>query len=290
MNEFIESIKPALKVLTTPLFELGEQDVSLASFLSAILIFIGFLWVSKIVQKLLDRFLKTRNIDPGIQGSIEKFAKYIIIILGIFVALDSIGINLNSLAAVAGVLMVGVGFGLQNITQNFISGIIILLQRPIKKGDIVEVGDTKGRIVDIHARSTLVVTRDDTAIIVPNSQFISERVINDSFSGSKLRLHIHVGVAYGSDTKKVEKILLDVAKAHDGVLSTPKPVVIFEDFGDSSLNFDLRVWVTDLWANDVIESDLRFAIDRAFRNAKVEIPFPQRDLHLRSSDVELGKI
>ena len=201
--------------------------------------------------------------------------------------MDSVGLNVSSLAAIGAVLMVGIGFGLQNIAQNFISGLILLLERPIRRGDIVSVAGVKGRVKEIRARSTLIETRDDVSIIVPNSQFISEQVINDSFSGNVIREKVDVAVAYGSDTRKVEQVLLEAAEAHSKVQKSPPPRVVFESFGDSSLNFSLRIWISDIWGRDFIMSDIRFDIDHRFRENQIQIPFPQRDLHLKSSDISL---
>ena len=162
-----------------------------------------------------------------------------------------------------------------------------MFERPIKRGDLVEVDGISGRITDIGTRSTTVITRDDVSIIVPNSKFISEHVVNDSHSGERRRFHIDIGVSYGSDVKKVESVLMKVAENHPLVLSTPKAKVFFKEFADSSLNFDLTVWMEDLWAANEILSDLRFEIDAEFRKNEIEIPFPQRDLHLRSSSVRV---
>ena len=170
--------------------------------------------------------------------------------------------------------MVGVGFGLQNIAQNFISGIIILLERPIKQNDIVVVGGVSGRVRDIRVRSTFIETRDDVAIIVPNSLFIAEQVINDSFSGHKIRRTLKVGVAYGSDIEKVTNILMEIANNHEQIIKNPGPRILFMDFGSSSLDFELRFWVEELWTTDVILSDLRYTIDHEFRKENINIPFP----------------
>jgi small-conductance mechanosensitive channel len=206
------------------------------------------------------------------------------VILGVFIALDTIGISLASIAALGAVLMVGIGFGLQNVAQNFVSGIIILLERPIKQGDIVVVGGVSGKVRDIRVRSTVIETRDDVAIIVPNSQFIADQVINDSFSGHNIRRILKVGVAYGSDVEKVTELLMGIANAHEQILNTPGAKVLFMDFGSSSLDFELRFWVKELWTTDTILSDLRYDIDRKFRQENIEIPFPQRDLHIRTSE------
>ena len=286
MDILLDQFKFVWNLLSTPLFELGNSQISLASLFVVILIFAVFYIISRIIERGVQNALKNKAIDPGIKGSIVRFLRYSTGIVGVFVALDTIGISLASIAALGAVLMVGIGFGLQNLTQNFISGIIILLERPIKHGDIVFVGGVSGRVRDIRVRSTVIETRDDVAIIVPNSQFIAEQVINDSFSGNKIRRNIKVGVAYGSDVEKVKRILLKIAKGHDQILNDPGPRVLFMDFGDSSLNFELRFWAGELWTTDVILSDLRFAIDREFRNESIEIPFPQRDLHLKTCEPE----
>lgn len=268
--------------VSRPLFQLSGNEISLFSFVAAVSIFYVAVRFSKYSEKLVHKALKDKDLDPGLKGSIERFSRYLTLLLGGFITLDTLGISLNSLAALGAVLMVGVGFGLQNITQNFIAGLILLFERPIKKGDLVEVGGTVGRVLDIQARSTVVQTRDDITIIVPNSQFISEQVVNESFTGEKVRVHVNVGVAYGSDIEKVKAALLKVASENPDVIKTPTPSVLFESFGDSSLDFTLLVWVKELWRDEFIKSELRFAIDREFRANDIAIPFPQRDLHIVS--------
>ncbi len=288
MDILINQVKFVWNLISTPLFQLGNSHISIASLFVVLLILIFFYVVSKIVEQAVGNILKNKSIDPGVKGSIERFSRYLVVLVGAFVALDTIGISLNSIAAVGAVLMVGVGFGLQNIAQNFISGIIILLERPIKQGDIVYVGGVSGKVRDIRVRSTVIETRDDVAIIVPNSQFIAEQVINDSFSGHKIRRTLKVGVAYGSDVEKVTQILNNIANEHKQVLEDPGSKVLFMDFGNSSLDFELRFWVSELWTTDAILSDLRYAIDREFRNENITIPFPQRDLHIKSCETEFN--
>ena len=188
--------------------------VSVISILTAILIFFLSSYLSKLTERFVHRSLRETHLDTGVRGSLATISRYIVLVIGIFVTLDTVGISLNSLAAIGAVLMVGIGFGLQNIAQNFISGLIILLERPIKVGDLVQVKDITGRIESIGSRATILRTRDDISVIVPNSQFIAEQVVNESFSGDQMRIHIAIGVAYGSDTKKVEQILTDIAKQH----------------------------------------------------------------------------
>ncbi len=190
---------------------------------------------------------------------------------------------MTTLAALSAVLMVGIGFGLQNITNNFISGLVLIFERPIQVGDLIEVSNIIGTVSAINARSTTVTTIDNSTIIVPNSQFISESLTNWSYQDPRIRLHIRVGVSYGADIELVREILLAVGKVHSEVLKEPEPIVYFNEFGDSSLNFDLIVWIEKPLHKFQIRSDLNFATVYAFREKGIEIPFPQRDLHVRSS-------
>lgn len=279
---FNEVYSTFISWINYPLFVLRDHQISIKSIIILFALLWGFSWLSKWIERFIHKTLMYKDIDPGIKGSIERFSRYLVLIIGVLISLSSIGIKLNTLTTFGGVLLVGISFGLQNITQNFMSGIIMLLERPIKKGDIVQVGDTSGRVLDIKARSTLILTRDDVVIIVPNSAFITEQVVNDSFSGDKLRLHIDIGVAYGSDVDKVTEVLMAVANSHEKVLKSPPPTVVLKNFADSSLNFTLRIWTNELWFFDLVLSELRYEIVRQFRANEITIPFPQRDLHVRS--------
>jgi small-conductance mechanosensitive channel len=180
-------------------------------------------------------------------------------------------------------LSVGVGFGLQNITQNFISGIILLVERPIQKGDFVVVGEIVGTVIEIEMRATKVLSRDGVAMIVPNSEFISGRVFNQSHPTTRKRVRIAIGVAYGTDTGLVRETLIGIGLAHPEVLNEPAPIVLFTRFGDSSLDFELAVWLDSPEREPIIMSELRFAIDRVFREKRIEIPFPQREVHVKQA-------
>ena len=193
--------------------------------------------------------------------------------------------DLSGLTVVAGLLSVGIGFGLQNTASNFISGLILLFERPIKVGDWITVGEVSGDVREINLRSTTVITPDNISIIVPNSEFVSGRVVNWSHGERKIRVHIPVGVAYGSDVELVTRVLLEEAERHSGVMRTPAPKVWFTGFGDSSLNFELLAWIPEPTARPQVISDLNYAIDSAFRRNNVEIPFPQRDVHVRSGEL-----
>lgn len=282
----METLLPILKNIWTfssaPLFEISGNKISVISIFLAIGVFYLTTKLSRMAERFVTKLLAEKGIDPGVKGSIVTISRYIVMTIGILVTLDTVGVSLSSLAAVGAVLMVGIGFGLQNITQNFISGLIILLERPIKIGDMVEVKGVSGKIAEIGARSTLIHTRDDIAIIVPNSQFISEQVINQSFSGERVRLNLSVGAAYGSDLDKVKEVLLRVTDEHSKILNNPEAKVFFDNFGDSSLDFKLHFWVSDIWCQYEILSDLRFAIDKEFKKESITIPFPQRDVHYKT--------
>ena len=273
-----------LGVFTTTLFTIKDSSITIIDLVNLTLIITVFIFGAKILVKILQTQLYPKfEIDVGLQHAISTFVKYIIIGTGIFLALDNIGFDLSVITAMAAVLMVGIGFGLQNIANNFISGLIILFERPIKVGDFIAVGDVLGQVKSVSARSTTVVTRDNISIIVPNADFLSNTVTNWSYGDLKTRIHIEVSVAYGSDTELVRDILLETAAAHPQVLKKPAPEVWFREFGDSSLNFTLLIWTREPHLHDVIRSDLNFAIDKAFRQQGVEIPFPQHDLHLKSA-------
>jgi small-conductance mechanosensitive channel len=277
-------------LLNYPLFSLPGHDISIKSLILLILLLWAFNRIAAWSEKIAHSALRYKDIDPGLKGSIERFSRYFVLMIGILISLSTVGFNLNSLTTFGAVIGVGIGFGLQTITLNFMSGIIILLERPIKKGDIVQVGQTSGRVLDIKARSTLVLTRDDVVIIVPNSQFITEQVVNDSFSGDKLRLCIDVGVAYDSDIEQVKETLLTVANEHSKVLQSPPATVILKSFGQYRIEFGLRIWTAELWFSDVILSDIRFAIAKSFAAQGIRVPFPQSDVHIKEWPQQVGSL
>ncbi len=287
MDNSFESImqeaKSVLELFARPIFQINGTKLSVFSIIVSFFIVVASFRVASLIGKGINRALKNKDVDSGVRDSIEKFTKYVVITVGILFSMDNMGISIKSLAAVGAILMVGIGFGLQNITQNFISGIILLFERPVKVGDIIQVGNSSGRVIDIRVRSTLIQTRDDLTIIVPNSKLLAEEVISESYSGHTIRKHIKVGVAYGSDVDKVKALLLKSLEGHKEVLESPPAGCVFEDFGDSSLVFDLRFWCSNIWEMERVCGDIRCDISRLFREENIEIPFPQRDLHIRSS-------
>jgi small-conductance mechanosensitive channel len=283
--ETIKSIMENIgKTMEYPLFHLNQNPITLTSIVAGIIILLVFVFLSRGLRKIIEtRLFPKYKLDTGVQLVILKILHYLLVGLGIIVSVQSLGLNLTSLAVVFGLLSVGIGFGLQHVTSNFISGLIILFERPIKIGDRITIGDILGDVENISLRATLIRTVDNVSMIVPNSEFITSQVTNWSHTDPKVRIHIKVGVAYGSDVPLVVNSMLEVAQNHPGTLKEPAPKVWFTEFGDSSLNFELLVWISDPKKALDILSDLNMAIDDIFRKKGIHIPFPQRDLHLRSS-------
>jgi small-conductance mechanosensitive channel len=272
------------EILSFTLFKLGSTPVTLADILMFLAIFVLFLFVSQMLAKLLRNKIFARfDMDEGTLYNLERLLRYTFSFLGAIVAFQIVGINLSSLAVIFGLLSVGIGFGLQNITSNFVSGLILLFERPISIGDRITVGDTEGDVVAINMRSTTIRTLSNITIIVPNSEFVSKQVTNWSYGDRKVRLDIGVGVSYDSDLDTVLRCLEEVADENRKVLKSPAPLVHLNEFGDSSWNMVLRCWIPDPKQHFIIRSALNCAIVRKFRDNGVEIPFPQRDLHVRSS-------
>ena len=239
----------------------------------------------------MHKVLAKSNLDLGTRTAIGTITRYTIILIGLMVILQSVGIDLSTLTVLAGALGVGIGFGLQTVTNNFVSGIIILFERPIKVGDRIEVGNISGDVVRISMRATTVLTNDNISVIVPNSEFISSQVINWSHNDRNIRFNIPVGVSYKEDPEKVKELLLSVANDNDAVLKEPLPDVIFDEFGNSSINFLLRVWTAKLIQTpQVLKSQLYFEIFKRFREVGIEIPFPQRDLHIKNEDLKIKTV
>jgi small-conductance mechanosensitive channel len=271
-------------ILNEDLISFGDSKLTIGLALTLVLSFIALFVIAEWVRRFLVKHaLKKTQIAKGTKESIGTMVKYLIILGGIFSILQTKGIDLSAFGVLAGAIGVGIGFGLQNITNNFISGLIILFEQPIKVGDRIEVGDVSGDVVQINARATTVVTNDNISVIVPNSQFIDSQVINWSHNEHKIRFNFPVGVSYKEDPEKIKKILVEVANANPGIMKTPEADVLFDSYGDNSLNFNLRVWTSE-YVNkpNVLKSQLYYAIFKRFTAENIEIPFPQRDLHLKS--------
>ncbi len=286
MENIKEILHDILSSLNVPLFTLGGTTITVWEIVYLIVAVILLIFISSRLKKwLVNSLLSKTPLDVGARIAVGTITKYLFILIGLVVIVQSIGIDLSTLTVALGALGVGIGFGLQNVTNNFVSGIIILFERPIKVGDTIEVGDLFGNVAKISMRATTVLTNNNISVIVPNSEFISQRVINWSHNDRNVRFHVPVGVSYKEDPEKVKEILLDIASANPDVLKKPEPDVIFEGFGDSSLNFILRVWTTkQIRTPRVLRSNLYYEIFRRFRESGIEIPFPQRDIHLKNTE------
>lgn len=286
MGEFLEYFS---RILNYNLFPLGEARITPLSLIYVIGFTVLLFWASKKLRDLVtSRLLSKTHLDIGAQQAIGTVSRYAILFLGFIVILQTVGINLTTLNVLAGAVGIGVGFGLQNVASNFISGLIILFERPVKIGDRIEVGDSDGKVVSVGARSTVVKTNDNVTIIIPNSKLITEDVINLSYDNRnpRIRLRVPVGVSYNSDVNLVKQLLLEVAAENEDVLEDPKASVRLLEFGDNSLNFELWVWSkAKLHRKTVLLSDLNFAIWDKFKASNIEIPFPQRDLNIRGGQL-----
>ncbi len=271
------------KALNYP-FVIGNMRFRLMGFVYASLILLITHAAARIWRFLFqNKILARSGLEAGLQESIATIAVYVLWIMGILMALHAFGLNTTSLAVAFGALGIGLGFGLQNIFNNFISGIILLFERPIQVGDAIEINGVMANVIKINVRSTVVQTWDNASLIIPNSEFISNQVTNWSFKDMRLRRNINVGVVYGSDVELVRQSLLEVAEKTPRVLKYPKPDVLFKDFGDNALIFRLRVWTLVVHMVEV-ETAIRFEIDRLFRERDIVIAFPQQDIHIKTVD------
>lgn len=288
IKEFFNYVWEILKdfgyLFNETLFKLGDSEITLLTLVYVFGAIYLLIFLSGRFSKLLSRTILVRySTSPATVHSVSTIIRYLILVIGMVIIIQSAGIDLSTLSILAGALGVGIGFGLQNITNNFISGLIILFEQPIKVGDRIEVGQIKGDVIKISARATTVVTNDNISVIVPNSEFISSTVINWSHNDRNVSFRYPLGVSYKEDPRIVKKILMQVAEENSGVLKKPAPQVLFDEFGESSLNFHLRVWTTEyINRPNILKSQLYFAIFKKFREAGIEIPFPQRDLNLKS--------
>jgi small-conductance mechanosensitive channel len=274
---------------------LPAVSLSLLQIFLLIALLVAVFWISSRTKRFLfNRVLAQSGLDRALQYAIAQIISNIVLVVGVLIVLENTGIHLGALTVFAGAVGVGVGFGLQNIASNFISGLVILAERPITIGDRVEVAGITGQVQQIRARSTVIRTNDNIMMIVPNTKFIDSPVTNWTYGDPRVRFRIPVGVAYGSDIAKVRDALLAAGRENPNTLKEPEPSVFLEKFGDNSIDFQLVVWSSEMSARPSrYRSDLNFAIEQKFREAGIELPFPQRDLHIRSGvlkvqGVELG--
>ncbi|MCC5914204.1 MAG: mechanosensitive ion channel [Balneolaceae bacterium] len=281
LSELLEAMQDFLNL---QLFNLQDTPVTIMSLVIFIVFLSIFLFLGSFTRRFLQgKFLDKFELDSGLKYTLGRVAQYIIVILGVLISFQFVGIDLTSLAVIFGLLSVGIGFGLQNITANFISGLIIMFERPISVGDWVEVGGIEGGVTEISIRSTKIRTLNNTSIIVPNTQFVENNVINFSHGDPTFRLDVEVGVSYASDLDTVLKALNEVAVEHPKVMKSPKHQVHLTEFADSAWDMQLRVWIPDVKERYILRNEIHQAIVRKFEEHDIEIPFPQRDLHVRSS-------
>jgi small-conductance mechanosensitive channel len=285
LNRLQELVSSLNTLFATPMFEIGNNKYSLSLLVSLVVISGGVFWVSRAASNWLKRGLLMRlGIDRGTREVIAALIRYFLTVIGFVVVLQTAGVNLSSLTLFAGVLGIGLGFGLQNLASNFISGLTLLVEQSIRVGDFIEVDKLLGTVENISIRSTTVRTLDGVYVIVPNIKFVENNVINWSYQDPRCRLHIPVGVAYGSDTLLVSEALLEAARKDIKVLNDPPPRVWFRSFGDSALLFELLVWINQPAESEPIKSGLNFLIDRELNQRGIEVPFPHRDLYIRNVD------
>lgn len=256
-----------------------------------LIIVLLILYGTKVLIQFIKHFLENQfkdAIDRKTGRSVYHISKYSVWIIAISIVLQTIGLDFKIILAGSAALLVGIGLGLQQIFNDMISGIFILFEGNLKIDDVVELeNNTIGKVKEIGIRTSKIVTRDNIIMIIPNSQFVSSRVINWSHIDNKTRIRIDVGVSYDSDVEEVKRVLLECATEHNKVVKNPKPTVVLKEFGDSSVNFELMVWTTDLFRAYITKSDLRFIIFKRFKKTGITIPFPQRDLHIIKGEKEI---
>jgi len=288
MNESLTNVWSGIQlVLNYPLGHVGASTITLGGILTLAMLLAVVIVLERIFRRIVvEKMLARTHLEPALRFAIGRFSGYIFIALGFVLALNNAGMDISSLTVLAGAVGIGLGFGLQNIINNFFSGLILLAERPVAIGDRIEVGGVAGRVTNINIRSTTVVTNDNISIIVPNSDFISSAVTNWSHGDPKVRLRIPFGVAYGSDIPLLKQVILELATRHPAALADPSLSLFFVGFGESSLDFELGIWTIEMAHNPLrFKSDLYFAIEEALRRSGIEIPFPQRDLHVRSGEL-----
>jgi small-conductance mechanosensitive channel len=270
-------------------YHIGSVDVSITRLIEGILIFALAILASRTLSALLQRRIAKRAyLDPGLRYTMGRLTQYLIVTIGLLLALKAaFSLDLTSIAVLFTALSVGIGFGLQYIAADIASGFILLFERPVRVGDRITIGEDEGDVQSINLRTTVVATNDRISIIVPNSKLVSQRLINWSYGDPRARISIPVSVAYGSDIELVTKTLLAAAEEVDNVLRDPAPKVQFLKFGDWSLDFRLLVWTNRPRLHTQIRSDINYRIEKLFRHAGIEIPFPQTELRLRGGALHL---
>lgn len=269
------------EIIEFQLFKLNNVSITISNVLLLLVIFLMTRFLIRASKMIINRSLQSKHwIDEGKRYTITILVQYLITTVAVLLAFESVGLNLSIILAGSAALFVGIGFGLQTIFADIVSGFFLLFEGSIQVGDIVELSGTVGQVEKIDIRTSKIKTRDGITMVVPNSNLISNTVINWSHNNKQTRFMVEVGVAYGSDTELVKTTLIQCVSNHKDV-STEHPILVrFDDFGDSSLLFRVFFWSHKMWEIELIRSDIRFAIDKAFREKGITIPFPQRDIHI----------
>lgn len=272
-----------LKFWEFKLFAVDKNPITVGKLLLGIILFIvGYFVSRKLAKSIQTKVLSRFEIDDSLQHSLQQVIFYLFIVVFTLFILNFLNIPITIFTVLGGALAIGVGFGSQNLVNNFISGIILMIERPIKVGDVIQIGELRGKVEDIGSRSTRIKSMNNTHIVVPNSTFLEQNVLNWTLSDDIVRSVVKVGVAYGSPTKKVEELLLQAVSAQPEVMKVPAVDVLFQDFGDNSLNFEVYYYahIQNLFHLQKLASDIRFKIDELFNAHNIVIAFPQRDVHL----------
>ena len=265
-------------ILGLSLIKTEEINVTIGALIAVIIAFFISSLALKIIRKLITRNLPVEDTNKFI--SIFQFIKYLVYVFVIMFALRISGVDISVLLTASAAIFIGLGFALQQLFQDLIAGVLIILDQSLKVGDIIEIDGKVGRVQKISLRSTRAYTRNERVMIIPNHMFMDDLLFNWTQNNNIIRDNVSVGIAYGSDTELAKKLLLESTQVVKEILTEPKPNVLFDEFGDSSLNFSVNFYVNDAFSVQRIKSDLRFEIDKQFREHKISIPFPQRDLHI----------
>lgn len=271
------------ELLNYNLIQSDSLQLSVYKVMMAVIIVLATIMILRIVRRMFKRLVTLGRLDAAGYWSVYQIVRYLVWVIVTILILDTAGIEVSVLLASMAALLIGVGFGIQYIFGDIVSGIVILFEKNIKIGDVLELDDhTVGKVLEIGLRTSKIITRDDIIMIIPNSKFVNDRIINWSNMDSKTRFSVDVGVGYGSDVQLVSRLLLEAARENARIADNLPPFVRFQDFGESSLDFKVYFWVVDSFLVENIKSDLRFTIDRKFRESEVVIPFPQRDVHIKN--------
>lgn len=275
------------RVLSFEIFNIGDTTITLSTLLIIILVIIIFVHLTKYFQRwIVDKLLAQTNMDLGNREATGYIIRYALLVIGVIIILQVSGIDLTILNVLAGTLGIGIGFGLQNIVNNFVSGLIILIEKPIKVGDRIEVGDVHGRVIHLGARSATILTNDNISIIVPNQKFVTENIINWSHTDDKRRFIIPITVALSNDPYLVEKLLIEAASEEPEVLSDPEPGVRLFGYGENGMHFELRAWSSSLiHRRGLLTSKLYYAIHDKFKAHNIELVIPQREVFINNDQV-----